>query len=67
MMSAFFLFLILSTALLFGNEFSVGFFIHPSLSRIDDRAFLPAIQVFAGYDASGRHKECLREIVPGTT
>jgi len=49
MMSAFFLFLILSTALLFGNEFSVGFFIHPSLSRIDDRAFLPAIQVFARF------------------
>jgi hypothetical protein len=49
MMSVFFLFLILSTALLFGNEFSVGFLIHPSFSRIDDRAFLPAIQVFARF------------------
>ena len=48
MISAFFLILIISTALLFGNEFSIGFFIHPSLARADHRAFLPAIQVFAG-------------------
>jgi len=47
MISAFFLILIISTALLFGNEFSVGFFIHPSLARVDHRALLPAIQVFA--------------------
>jgi hypothetical protein len=49
MISAFFLILIISTALLFGNEFSVGFFIHPSLTRADHRAFLPAIQVFARF------------------
>jgi uncharacterized membrane protein len=30
-----------------GNEFSIAFFIHPSLSRVDHRRFLPAIQVFA--------------------
>jgi hypothetical protein len=47
MISAFFLLLILSTALLFGNEFSVGFIVHPSLSREDHRGFLTAIQVFA--------------------
>ena len=49
MISALFLLLIISTALLFGNEFSVGFFIHPSLTRADHRAFLPAIQVFARF------------------
>jgi hypothetical protein len=47
MISALFLLVIVSTALLFGNEFSVGFFVHPSLTRADHRAFLPAIQVFA--------------------
>ena len=47
MISALFLLVIISTALLFGNEFSVGFFVHPSLTRVDHRAFLPAIQVFA--------------------
>ena len=49
MISALFLLLIISTALLFGNEFSIGFFIHPSLTRADHRAFLPAIQVFARF------------------
>src|SRR5258708_7288242 len=49
MISAFFLVLIISTALLLGNEFSIGFFIHPSLARDDHRAFLPAIQVFARF------------------
>lgn len=47
--SAFFIILIVSTALIMGNEFSVGFFIHPSLARDDHRAFLPAIQVFARF------------------
>jgi hypothetical protein len=49
MIILFFLLLIFSTALLFGNEFSVGFLIHPSLSRTDHRGLLPAIQVFARY------------------
>ena len=49
MISAFFLILLISTALLLGNEFSVGFFIHPTLTRVNHRAFLPAIQVFAGF------------------
>jgi hypothetical protein len=49
MFSAFFLLLILSTALLFGNEFSIGFLIHPSLSRSDHRGLLPAIQGLAHY------------------
>jgi hypothetical protein len=49
MISVFFLVLIVSTALLFGNEFSIGFFIHPSLARDDHRALLPAIQVFARF------------------
>jgi hypothetical protein len=49
MISVFFLILMISTALLFGSEFSVGFFIHPSLARADHRAFLPAIQVFARF------------------
>ena len=48
-MTALFLVLILSTAALFGNEFSVGFFIHRSLARTDHRRFLPAIQVFARF------------------
>ena len=39
--------LILSTATLLGNEFSVGVFIHPALSRADHERFLPAIQVLA--------------------
>jgi Domain of unknown function (DUF1772) len=43
----FFLTLILSTAMLLGNEFSVGVFIHPTLARVDHERFLPAIQVFA--------------------
>jgi hypothetical protein len=42
-----FLVLILSTATLLGNEFSVGTFIHPALSRANHERFLPAIQVFA--------------------
>jgi Domain of unknown function (DUF1772) len=49
MISALFFVLIVSTAVLFGNEFSVGFFIHPSLARVDHRAFIPAIQVFARF------------------
>jgi hypothetical protein len=49
MISAIFLIVIVSTALLFGNEFSVGVFIHPSLARDDHRALLPAIQVFARF------------------
>jgi uncharacterized membrane protein len=43
-----FLILILSTAILLGNEFSVGVFIHPALSRTHHERFLPAIQIFAG-------------------
>src|SRR3981081_1795441 len=39
--------LLMSTALLLGNEFSIGFLIHPSLSRHDNVRFLPAIQLFA--------------------
>ena len=42
-----FLILILSTATLLGNEFSVGVYIHPALARTDHERFLPAIQVFA--------------------
>jgi Domain of unknown function (DUF1772) len=42
-----YLILILSTATLLGNEFSVGVFIHPALARTDHERFLPAIQVFA--------------------
>jgi hypothetical protein len=30
-----------------GNEFSVAFFIHPSLSKTNPERFIPAIQVFA--------------------
>jgi hypothetical protein len=48
-LSALFIILIVSTALILGNEFSVGFLIHPSLARVDHRAFLPAIQVFARF------------------
>ena len=46
-MDVLFLILIVSTAALLGNEFSIGFLIHPALSRTDDERFLPAIQVFA--------------------
>jgi len=42
-----FLILILSTATLLGNEFSIGVFIHPALVRTAHERFLPAIQVFA--------------------
>ncbi|HTD15851.1 MAG TPA: DUF1772 domain-containing protein [Chthoniobacterales bacterium] len=42
-----FLILIVSTGALLGNEFSIGFLIHPALSRTNDERFLPAIQVFA--------------------
>src|SRR5215469_12511670 len=42
-----FVILILSTAALLGNEFSIGVFIHPALARTDHERFLPAIQVFA--------------------
>ena len=46
-MEVLFLILILSTGALLGNEFSIGAFIHPALSRDGDERFLPAIQVFA--------------------
>jgi Domain of unknown function (DUF1772) len=42
-----FLILILSTATLLGNEFGVGVFVHPAMSRADHERFLPAIQVLA--------------------
>jgi len=42
-----FVILILSTAALLGNEFSIGVFIHPVLARTDHERFLPAVQVFA--------------------
>jgi hypothetical protein len=42
-----FVILILSSAALLGNEFSIGVFIHPVLARTDHERFLPAIQVFA--------------------
>ncbi|MEK7953906.1 DUF1772 domain-containing protein [Luteolibacter soli] len=42
-----YIFLITSTALLMGNEFSIAAFIHPSLSKADHKHFIPAIQVFA--------------------
>ena len=42
-----FVILILSTAALLGNEFSIGVFIHPVLARTDHERFLPAIKVFA--------------------
>jgi len=47
MVELLFLILILSTAALLGNEFSIGVFIHPALTRTDHERFLPAIQVFA--------------------
>ena len=47
-MQLLFLILILSTAALLGNEFSIGVFIHPGLVRADHERFLAAIQVFAG-------------------
>jgi MFS superfamily sulfate permease-like transporter len=47
MTSASFFVLIISTALLLGNEFSIGFFVHPTLTRAGHRTYLPAIQVFA--------------------
>jgi hypothetical protein len=46
-MDVLFLILIVSTGALLGNEFSIGFLIHPALSRTEDERFLPAIQVFA--------------------
>ena len=46
-MEVLFLLLILSTALIFGNEFTIAAFIHPALSRRNHVGFLPAIQVFA--------------------
>jgi MFS superfamily sulfate permease-like transporter len=46
-MEVLFLILILSTGTLLGNEFSIGAFIHPALSRDGHERFLPAIQVFA--------------------
>ena len=46
-MQVLFLILILSTAMLLGNEFSVAVFIHPALARADHESFLRAIQVFA--------------------
>jgi hypothetical protein len=46
-MDVLFLILVVSTGTLLGNEFSIGFLIHPALSRTDDERFLPAIQVFA--------------------
>ena len=46
-MDALFLILLVSTGAILGNEFSIGFLIHPALSRTDAERFLPAIQVFA--------------------
>jgi hypothetical protein len=46
-MDVLFLILIVSTGAILGNEFSIGFLIHPALSRTDHERFLPAIQVFA--------------------
>jgi uncharacterized membrane protein len=46
-MQILFLILILSTAMLLGNEFSVAVFIHPALARAGHERCLPAIQVFA--------------------
>ncbi|MBV8176509.1 MAG: DUF1772 domain-containing protein [Verrucomicrobia bacterium] len=49
-MDVLFLILILSTGMLLGNEFSIGAFIQPSLSRTAEaESFLPAIQVFARF------------------
>jgi Domain of unknown function (DUF1772) len=46
-MDVLFLILVVSTGTILGNEFSIGFLIHPALSRTDAERFLPAIQVFA--------------------
>jgi uncharacterized membrane protein len=46
-MDVLFLILIASTRIILGNEFSIGFLIHPALSRTDGERFLPAIQIFA--------------------
>jgi Domain of unknown function (DUF1772) len=46
-MDGLFLILVVSTGTILGNEFSIGFLIHPALSRTDAERFLPAIQVFA--------------------
>jgi hypothetical protein len=46
-MDMLFLILVVSTGTILGNEFSIGFLIHPALSRTDAEHFLPAIQVFA--------------------
>ncbi|MFY9983847.1 MAG: DUF1772 domain-containing protein [Chthoniobacterales bacterium] len=46
-MDVLFLILVVSTGTILGNEFSIGFLIHPALSRTDDERFLPAVQVFA--------------------
>jgi uncharacterized membrane protein len=46
-MQILFLILILSTAMLLGNEFSIAVFIHPGLARADHERYIPAIQVFA--------------------
>jgi uncharacterized membrane protein len=48
-METVYLVLIVSTALLLGNEFSIAFFIHPSLQRENHQGFIPAIQVFARF------------------
>jgi hypothetical protein len=44
-MDVLFLMLIVSTGTILGNEFCIGFLIHPALSRTDAERFLPAIQV----------------------
>ena len=46
-MDVLFLILLVSTGTILGNEFSIGFLIHPTLSGTDDERFLPAIQVLA--------------------
>ncbi len=46
-MQLLFLALLLNSALLTGNEFSVSTFIHPSLSQDNHRFNLPTIQHFA--------------------
>jgi Domain of unknown function (DUF1772) len=48
-LDTFYVVLIVSTALLLGNEFSIGFFVHPSLTRAGHKEFLPTIQVFAQF------------------
>ena len=49
MLHPFFLVVIVSTALLLGNEFSVGAFLHPVLAQKNHREFLPVIQIFASF------------------